>query len=421
MRVLVIGGGGREHALCWAIARSPRVSEVVCSPGNAGIERVARCVPGNPEDAGAMANLAEQMGAGLTVVGPEAPLVDGLADEFRRRGLRVVGHNRSAAMLEGSKVFAKQFMARCDVPTARFTVCDSPEAARIAVRNGTLGLPVVVKADGLAAGKGVRIADTVEAADEAIQAFMVDRELGEAGSRVVLEEALVGREASLIYLTDGVRIVPLPAAQDYKRIGDGDTGPNTGGMGTFSVDGLVDDETSRLVLDTIVEPTVRLMREEGAALSGVLFVGLMLTADGPKVLEYNLRFGDPETQSILARLDSDILDLFEGIADGSLEGREARWSADAALCLVLASRGYPGPIEKGQAIEGLEEAEAIDGVTVFHAGTARGPEGSVVTSGGRVLGVTARAATLGEARARAYEAASRIQFDGKAFRNDIGT
>jgi phosphoribosylamine---glycine ligase len=421
MRVLVIGGGGREHALCWAISRSPRVDEIVCMPGNAGIARLARCVPGDPEDSGAVANLAVDMGADLTIVGPEAPLVAGIADEFRRRGLRVVGHNRAAAMLEGSKVFAKQFMARHDIPTARFTICDSAEAARIAVRAGTLGLPVVVKADGLAAGKGVRIAATVEEADEAIQAFMVDRELGEAGSRVVLEEALVGREASLIYLTDGVRIVPLPPAQDYKRIGDGDSGPNTGGMGTFSVDDLVDAETARRVYDAIVEPTVRLMREEGAALSGVLFVGVMLTADGPKTLEYNLRFGDPETQSILARLDSDVVDAFEGIADGSLEGREMQWSADAALCLVLASRGYPGPIDKGKVIVGLDDAERVDGVAVFHAGTTTAPDGSIVTAGGRVLGVTARAGSLDEARGRAYEAAARIRFDGKTFRSDIGT
>lgn len=421
MRVLVIGGGGREHALCWALSRSPRVDEIVCMPGNAGIAQLARCVPGDPEDSGAVANLAVDMGADLTIVGPEAPLVAGLADEFRRRGLRVVGHNRAAAMLEGSKVFAKQFMARNDIPTARFTICDSAEAARIAVRAGTLGLPVVVKADGLAAGKGVRIAATVEEADEAIQAFMVDRELGEAGSRVVLEEALVGREASLIYLTDGVRIVPLPPAQDYKRIGDGDSGPNTGGMGAFSVDDLVDAETSRHVYDAIVEPTVRLMREEGAALSGVLFVGVMLTDDGPKTLEYNLRFGDPETQSILARLDSDVVDAFEGIADGSLEGREMQWSEDAALCLVLASRGYPGPIEKGKVIVGLDDAERVDGVTVFHAGTTTAADGSIVTAGGRVLGVTARAASLDEARVRAYEAAARIRFEGKTLRSDIGT
>jgi phosphoribosylamine--glycine ligase len=420
MRVLVIGGGGREHAIVWALSRSPRVEEIVCLPGNAGIAALARCVPGSPEDVGAVANLAEEMRADLTIVGPEAPLVAGLADELRRRGLKVVGHSREAAMLEGSKIVAKQFMARHEIPTARFTACHSAESARAAVRLESFGFPVVVKADGLAAGKGVRICETIEEADAAIAAFMEARELGEAGSRVVVEEALRGREASMIYFTDGTRLVPLPAAQDYKRIGDGDTGPNTGGMGTFSVDGLVDEALERRILEEVAEPTVRRMREEGNPLSGILFIGLMLTDDGPKVLEYNLRFGDPETQSILVRLDSDLVDVFEGIANGSLERVEPRWSADAALCLVLASAGYPGGFEKGKRIDGLEEAGAVEGVTVFHAGTAAGADGSVVTSGGRVLGVTARASTLEEARRRAYEAAGLIRFEGKTMRTDIG-
>lgn len=420
MKVLVIGGGGREHAICWAVAKSPKVEEVVCLPGNAGIASVARVVPGDAEDAGAVANLAEQMGAGLVIVGPEAPLVAGVADELRRRGIRVVGHSREAAMLEGSKIFSKQFMARNEIPTARFTACHSAESARAAVRYENFGLPVVVKADGLAAGKGVRIATTIEEADDAIKAFMEDRELGDAGANIVIEQALSGREASLIYFTDGERLVALPPAQDYKRIGDGDTGPNTGGMGTFSVEGLVDDEIARRVHDEIAEPTVRRMRDEGTPLSGILYVGVMLTEDGPKVLEYNVRFGDPETQSVLKRVDSDLVEMFEGIADGSLDGRELTWSEDAALCLVLASKGYPGSIEKGKVIEGLDDAEAVPGVTVFHAGTATGAEGEVVTSGGRVLGVTARAATREEARARAYEAASKIRFEGMQFRTDIG-
>jgi len=323
-------------------------------------------------------------------------------------------------MLEGSKIVAKQFMARHDIPTARFTACHTAESARAAVRLENFGLPVVIKADGLAAGKGVRIATSYEEADDAIRAFMEDRELGEAGARVVVEEALVGREASLIYFTDGTRLVAMPPAQDYKRVGDGDIGPNTGGMGTFSVDALVDDATARRVFDEIAEPTVRHMREEGTPLSGVLFVGVMLTEEGPKVLEYNVRFGDPETQSVLARLDSDIVDVFDGIADGLLEACEPRWTSDAALCLVLASAGYPGRFEKGKAIAGLEDAEALDGVTVFHAGTTAAPDGGVVTSGGRVLGVTARGRTLADARDRAYEAAGHIRFEGKTFRSDIG-
>lgn len=421
MKILVIGSGGREHAICWALARSPKSPEIIASPGNAGIAAIGSCLAGNPNDSAAMAALAERLGIDLTIVGPEAPLVLGIADEFRARGLRVVGHGRRAAMLEGSKIFAKEFMARHGIPTARFAVCDSPESAREAVRAGGFGLPVVIKADGLAAGKGVVIAQTLEEADEAIEDMMVRRALGDAGARLLIEEALVGREASVIYFTDGERLVGLPPAQDYKRIGDGDTGPNTGGMGTFSIDGLLDDATLRRVRDEIAEPTVRHMCEEGAPLSGLIFVGVMLTETGPMVLEYNMRFGDPETQSVLKRLDSDLLEIFEGIADGSLEGVAPGWSPDAALCLVLASSGYPRAFEKGKLIEGLCDAASVEGVTVFHAGTALDPDGNSVTAGGRVLGVTARAATLAEARARAYEAADRIRFDGKVNRSDIGS
>ncbi len=420
LNILVVGGGGREHAICWALSDSPRVDSLVCVPGNAGIASVAKLAPGNPEDGDEIVGIASRMRADLVVIGPEAPLVAGVADTLRSHGIRVVGHSRVAAMLEGSKIVAKEFMDRNGIPTARFAVCDSPEAARAAVREGGLGFPVVVKADGLAAGKGVRIAETVEDADEAIEAFMVRRELGVAGARVVLEEALVGREASFIYFTDGTRLVAMPPAQDHKRIGDGDTGPNTGGMGTFSLPGLVDGATSTRVYEEIAEPTVRRMREEGTPLSGILFVGVMLTADGPMVLEYNVRFGDPETQSVLKRLDSDLVDVFDAIGDGSLERVEVAWSDDAALCLVLASEGYPAKFAKGKVIRGLDVAAAVEGVTVFHAGTRVLDDGSVVTAGGRVLGVTARAATLEEARARAYAAADAIAFDGKTFRTDIG-
>ena len=421
MKVLVIGSGGREHAICWALSRSPKAPVLLAVPGNAGIAELGLCLPGDPEDVTAMASFAEEIGADLTIVGPEAPLVAGIADEFRRRGLRVVGHGAAAARLEGSKIFSKEFMARHGIPTARFVVCDSPDAAREAVRSAGFGFPVVLKADGLAAGKGVVIAASLAEADDAIDAMMVRRTLGTAGDRILVEEALVGREASLIYFTDGERLVALPPAQDYKRIGDGDTGPNTGGMGTFSADGLLDDDVVQIVHETIAEPTVRHMRLEGAPLSGIMFVGVMLTDSGPMVLEYNMRFGDPETQSELKRLDSDLLEVFEAIADGSLAGVDPVWSTDAALCLVLASRGYPGAIEKGKAIEGLDEAAEVEGVTVFHAGTAADPDGGPVTSGGRVLGVTARARTVAEARDRAYEAASRIQFDGKVNRSDIGS
>jgi phosphoribosylamine--glycine ligase len=421
MKVLVIGSGGREHAICWALSRSSKAPEIIAVPGNAGIAGLGRCIPGDPDDVAAMASLAEELDVDLTIVGPEAPLVAGIADEFRRRGLRVVGHGQAAAMLEGSKIFSKEFMSRHGIPTARFVVCDSADFARQTVRSGEFGFPVVIKADGLAAGKGVVIASSQAEADEAIDAMMTRRTLGAAGTRVLIEEALVGREASLIYFTDGERLVPLPPAQDYKRIGDGDTGPNTGGMGTFSTDGLLDEDVVRIVRETIAEPTVRHMRLEGAPLSGMMFVGVMLTDAGPMVLEYNMRFGDPETQSELKRLDSDLLDIFEGIADGSLERISPVWTSDATLCLVLASNGYPGAIEKGKRIDGLADAAMVEGVTVFHAGTAIGPDGSTVTSGGRVLGVTARARTLSEARERAYEAARRIHFDGKVNRSDIGS
>ena len=421
MKVLVIGSGGREHAICWALSRSGRAPEIIAVPGNAGIAGLGRCLSGDPDDVAAMASLAEELAVDLTIVGPEAPLVAGIADEFRRRGLRVVGHGKAAAMLEGSKIFSKEFMSRHGIPTARFVACDSADSAREAVRSGGFGFPVVIKADGLAAGKGVVIATSLVEADEAIEAMMVRRTLGDAGARVLIEEALVGREASLIYFTDGERLVPLPPAQDYKRIGAGDAGPNTGGMGTFSTDGLLDEDVVRIVNDTIAEPTVRNMRLEGAPLSGMMFVGVMLTDDGPMVLEYNMRFGDPETQSELKRLDSDVLDIFEGIADGSLDGISPVWSSDAALCLVLASSGYPGAIEKGKRIDGLADAATVEGVTVFHAGTAIGPDGATVTAGGRVLGVTARARTLPEARERAYDAAGRIHFDGKVNRSDIGS
>lgn len=418
---MVIGSGGREHAMCWALAHSPKAPEILAVPGNAGIAQIGRCLPGNPDDIVAMAALAEANDVDLTIVGPEAPLVAGIADEFRRRGLRVVGHGQAAARLEGSKIFSKEFMARHGIPTARFVACDSAGAAREAVRSAGFGFPVVIKADGLAAGKGVVIAASIDEADEAIDDMMVRRTLGDAGARVLVEEALTGREASVIYFTDGERLVAQPPAQDYKRIGDGDNGPNTGGMGTFSVDGLLDDLVMQRLQDEIAEPTVRFMRLEGAPLSGLLFVGVMLTEAGPMVLEYNMRFGDPETQSVLKRLDSDLLEVFEGIADGSLESVTPSWSTDAALCLVLASNGYPRGFEKGKRIEGLEDAAKVVGVTVFHAGTVNGPDGTTLTSGGRVLGVTARARTLSEARQRAYEAADRIRYDGKVNRTDIGS
>jgi phosphoribosylamine---glycine ligase len=418
MKVLVVGGGGREHAICWALTRSSRVTEVACLPGNAGIANVARLIPGSAEDVISVATSTQEYGADLVVVGPEVPLCLGLADELRARGISVVGHSSAGARLEGSKVFAKEFMARNGIPTAAFTVCESADAARVAVRR--YGFPVAIKADGLAAGKGVVVAFTDEESEDAIRHMMVDRKLGEAGSILIVEQGLSGHEASMMYFTDGERLVPIPAARDYKRAFDGDEGPNTGGMGTYSVDGLVDEDLERFVRESVAEPTVRRMREEGSPLSGILYIGLMVTPSGPSVLEYNLRFGDPETQSVLKRLDSDILEVFEGIAGGSLEGIEPVWSSDAAICVVVASSGYPGSYEKGKSVTGLDDAETIPGITVFHAGTSVGSAGEIATSGGRVLGVTARATTIAEARARAYAAVDRISFEGMMYRRDIG-
>jgi phosphoribosylamine--glycine ligase len=367
----------------------------------------------------ALADLAEALQADLTVVGPEAPLVAGVADHFALRQLRLVGPTAGAARLEGSKIFAKEFMSRHRIPTARFAVCDSPRAARDACSQ--FNLPVVVKADGLAAGKGVRIPCTELEFDQAIEAMMVDKVFGAAGSRVLLEECLVGREASLMLFTDGSGYQTIVPAQDYKRVFDGDQGPNTGGMGSFSTPGLIDQPMHDLICRRIVEPTLEGMRAEGNPFSGILYCGLMLTAEGPQVIEFNCRLGDPETQAVLMRLDDDLVDICEAIADRRIGSRPINWSDDSSVCVVAASGGYPGEFEKGKKISGLDEAGAMEGVEVFHAGSSCEADGGLVTSGGRVLGVTARGATLEGARARAYDAMSRISFEGLHYRRDIGS
>jgi len=420
MKILVIGSGGREHAIVWKLAQSSRVKQIFCSPGNGGIARQAACIPcdGRPQS---FADLASRLEVDLTIVGPEQPLVDGLVDVFTERGLRIVGPSAAAARLEGSKVFAKQFMSRHKIPSARFTVCDRPEAARETVSSGEYQFPVVVKADGLAAGKGVIIAQDRRQAAEAIDMLMVKRKLGAAGERVIIEECLAGREASFLLFTDGKTILPMAASQDYKRAYDNDQGPNTGGMGTFSTPGLLDEQISNRVLSEIAQPTIEAIAREGAPFRGVLYIGLMLTTDGPKVLEYNVRFGDPETQSILKRLDSDLVDIFEAITDGALQSVRASWSDDSAVCVVAASGGYPGSYEQGKLISGIADAESVEGVTVFHAGTRVDNEGHYFTSGGRVLGVTARAATLSGARERVYKAIGKIYFEEIHYRKDIAS
>jgi phosphoribosylamine---glycine ligase len=418
MKILVIGSGGREHAICWKLAASPHTSELYCAPGNAGIAEVATCFPADVDDPGSLANLAEAIGAELTVIGPEAPLVAGVAEAFSARRLRLVGPARRAAQLEGSKSFAKQFMARHHIPTARFTVCHSIESAR-AARQLEYDFPVVVKADGLAAGKGVIIAEDETVFEAAIKAMMIDKLFGEAGSRIVLEQCLTGREASVMIFTDGRDYRLLAPAQDYKRASDGDRGFNTGGMGSFSTPGLIDDHTMSRIASKIIEPTLAGMLAEGNPFSGVLYAGLMLTEDGPKVIEFNVRLGDPEMQAVIVRLEGDLVEIFGAIPDARVGETEVIWSTDSSVCVVAASGGYPGLFEKGKIISGLDEAKMVEGVVIFHAGTMRDEQGSYLTSGGRVLGVTARAATLDEARARAYEAISKISFDGMHYRTDI--
>jgi phosphoribosylamine--glycine ligase len=418
MKILVIGSGGREHAICWKLKQSPHTSKLYCAPGNAGIAQIATCVSANISDADSLASLAESTGADLTVIGPEAPLVAGAAEAFRARGLRMIGPTAEAARLEGSKIFAKQFMARHAIPTARFGAYDSPQSARSALES-EFEFPVVVKADGLAAGKGVRIAQAQDEFDDAINAMMIDKVFGEAGSRILLEECLFGREASLMIFTDGRDYKVIVPAQDYKRVSDGDRGPNTGGMGSFSTPGLIDDTALARITREIVEPTIAGMASEGSPFSGVLYTGLMFTEAGPKVIEYNARLGDPETQAVLMRLDSDLVEVFDAIVDSGVGSTSISWSDDSSVCVVVASGGYPGEFEKNKHIHGLEQAQSVEGVVVFHAGTTLDDRGGFVTSGGRVLGVTARGHTLEEARTRSYQAIGQIGFEGAHYRTDV--
>lgn len=426
MKILVVGSGGREHALCWAMLNTAtgEAPRLFCAPGNAGIAEVAECVPISATDVKALAEFAEREEVDLTVPGGEASLAAGLADEFASRGLLVAGPTREAAQLESSKAFAKEFMRRHKVPTARYRVASSVDEAREILRGGEFGgesSPVVVKADGLAAGKGVVVASTREEAESAAVEMLKGERVGpEAAERIVIEEALAGREASLLLWTDGHDYVLMPPARDHKRAGEGDTGPNTGGMGAVTAPDVLDDETLTRVVREIVEPTLAGARDDGLDFRGVLFIGLMLTREGPRVLEYNVRFGDPETQAILVRLRSSLALIFDAVARGSLGEIDVEWSGGASACVVLASRGYPEKAETGARISGLEAASSEPSIQVFHAGTARDEDGSFVTAGGRVLGVTATAPTLDAALARCYETVSRIDWEGMQYRRDIG-
>jgi len=418
MKILVLGGGGREHALAWSLVRDGGI-ELVCAPGNPGIAQLARCVPASLDRPEQLAALAETEQVDLTVVGPELPLSAGVVDTFLSRGLRIFGPTRRAAALEWSKGFAKAFMARHGVPTAAFRACHTVEDAQRVLSSGELGFPVVIKADGLAAGKGVVIAEHREAAERAVRDMMVDRRFGDAGQTVVLEEFLVGTEASYFVIADGPRFMRLASAQDHKRIFDDDLGPNTGGMGAFAPSPLMTTEVEQVVVDRIVGPVLRGMAAEGASFTGFLYVGLMLTAAGPRVVEFNVRFGDPEAQVILPMLDEPLSGLLRAATSGSLESRSARFTRDRYVGVVLASAGYPDSVTNGRVIEGLDAAAQVPGALVFHAGTAS-REGRVVTQGGRVLTVVGRGRDYRTAIDIAYQAVSRISFEGMQFRRDIG-
>ncbi len=419
MKVLVIGGGGREHALVHALRKSPRVTRIICAPGNGGIAQSgeAQCVPVQQGELADLLRLVEEVAPDLTVVGPELPLSVGLVDALVPRGYKVFGPTQAAAQLESSKVFAKEFMQRHNIPTAHYAVCLSHAEVEDALK--LFHEPLVIKADGLAAGKGVVICETREQASAAARSMFDGNLLGSSETRVVVEEFLEGEEVSFLLLSDGRTVAPFAPAQDHKRIGDGDTGANTGGMGAYSIDALLEPEMRSWIIQHIAQPVIDGMASEGRTFVGVLYCGLMMTARGPMVLEFNARFGDPETQALLPRLDSDLLEAFEACADGRLSDHELRWRDDASACVVAASSGYPGKFETGFPVLGLDEAAKVEGVEIYHAGTAL-KDGAIVTAGGRVLAIAATAPDLPGALDRCYEAMSKLCYTGIYYRKDIG-
>ena len=423
MKALVIGSGGREHAILWALKRTSRKPiELFCAPGNGGISQLARCVPIYANDHAALLEFVRVNDVDLTIVGPEGPLADGIVDEFESAGLRIVGPNRAAARLESSKGFAKDFMRRHGIPTADYQLASSEAEALQALGSGRFGPPdsaVVVKADGLAAGKGVIVAASRSEAEKAVKELLSGSLVSSSATeQLLIEEALKGREVSVLVFADGTDYVLMPPARDHKRIGEHDTGPNTGGMGAITDPSVVEKETLERIRREIIEPTLKGASQDGFAFKGILFVGLMLTPDGPKVLEYNVRFGDPETQAILVRLQSDLFQIFRAITDGELRKVEVQWSDQSSACVVLASGGYPGPCDAGLAISGL--GMTGDKVEIFHAGTSMSEDGEVFTAGGRVLGVAAADATLAEALGRCYAAIGKVNWPGMQYRRDIG-
>ena len=416
MKVLVLGSGGREHAIVWKLRQSPRISKLYCAPGNGGIAEDAECVSADLKSLDSLVQLATNLSPDLTVVGPELPLTLGVVDEFQRRGWAIFGPTKAAAQLESSKSFAKEFMQRHRIPTAKYAICISNDEVRAALP--LFHTPIVVKADGLAAGKGVVIAQTKEEAESVAGDMLSGKMLGEAGSRVVLEECLEGEELSFLVMSDGERLAPLVACQDHKRVFDNDQGPNTGGMGAYSTEQIVDEEMRKWLVTHVAQPVIAGMKAEGAEYKGILYCGIMMTAKGPMVLEFNCRFGDPETQPIMMRLESDLLDALQASVEGRVSDGDFKWSSDPAVCVVMASGGYPGAFEAGKMIVGIDEADRVYGVKVFHAGTNR-RDNAYYTSGGRVLGVTARGVDLPEAVNRAYDGVMKIRFEGMHYRKDI--
>ncbi|MDX6404168.1 MAG: phosphoribosylamine---glycine ligase [Blastocatellia bacterium] len=424
MRILVIGSGGREHALLWALRRNAtQPLDLFCAPGNAGIAEIAKCLPVSVDDISALASFSEAKKIDLNVVGPEGPLAAGIVDEFERRGLSIVGPGREAARLESSKAFAKDFMRRHSIPTARYRIASSADEAFRILQTGEFGgksAPVVVKADGLAAGKGVIVAGSRLEATKAVEDLMGGAISADATQRIIIEEALTGREVSLLLFSDGKDFRLMPASRDHKRVGENDTGPNTGGMGSITEAGILHDTVRERIVREVVQPTLQGAHDEGFPFRGVLFVGLMLTSDGPLVLEYNVRFGDPETQAIMMRLKSDLAMIFQAISETRLGEIEIDWSDEPSACVVLAGRGYPAKPEIGAVINGLNLVEGDENVAVFHAATSRGPNGEWLTAGGRVLGVTAKGETLDLALSHCYGAIANIHWDGMHYRRDIG-
>jgi len=415
MKVLVVGGGGREHALVWKLKQSPRVKEVYCAPGNAGIARDASCVNISAEDIPALMAFAREKAIDLTIVGPEAPLNAGIVDKFREAGLKIFGPSRAAAEIEGSKVVAKDIMAKYGIPTAGYAAFTDPEKAFSYIKQQ--GAPCVVKADGLAAGKGVIVATDEQTALDAVRSIMVDRAFGAAGDLLVVEECLVGEEVSILAFTDGINVIPMVSSQDHKRVFDNDQGLNTGGMGAYAPAPVYTPEVHRRAMEEILIPMIRALNAEGRTYQGVIYAGLMVTDQGPKVLEFNARFGDPEAQPVLTLLETDLVDIIDAILENRLDRIEVKWKEQASICVVLASGGYPGPYEKGKVIGGLDDVP--EGVVVFHSGTAE-KGGEIVTAGGRVLGVTAVGPDIPSAIKSAYAAVKKIHFDGMHYRKDIG-